>query len=248
MRNHTLFGKAMLTEFVGRNVWIVTFQDGSGAGLELPDSAAVAEMRDQLGESGWDRLRDQDRWRDTWKVSHALTDSGMNDPAGDRLMKRVAVDAISESPGTFGKKTLRRWINFWRTRATELPRQAAEIEAGHDTLFQGEPTWGVIVAPVDTALRFRYSNWLPGNTFLMLLTAASTMLLLWRRDTRAAGLWFAAVLGYFATITAVLEIPAYRYRMIIEPVVLIVVALAVAEIAFPKPSPASEPVSENTHA
>ncbi len=38
MRNQYLFGRPFLTEFVGRNVWVVTFQDGSGAGLELPQT------------------------------------------------------------------------------------------------------------------------------------------------------------------------------------------------------------------
>ena len=245
-RNHAIFGKAMMTEFVGRNIWIVTFQDGSGAGLDFPETDHAAAMMDQLGEETWSDLQTDQRWRDTWNVSKALTGSGMDDAATDRLMKAVAFDAIGESPQAFGKKTCRRLVNFWRTRATELPRQVADLEPDDPKAaaqlsadsFAGEPIWGVKVAPVDTAIRHRWSNWLTGNTFLMLATAISTMLLIVKRSTRATGLWLGAVLGYFMTVTAVLEIPAYRYRMIVEPVVLLVIALAGGSLFGPIHSPA----------
>jgi hypothetical protein len=239
-RNHAMFGKAMLTEFVGRNLWIVTFQDGSGAGLPMPDSESAGKIKTQLGDSVWPSMESDQSWRDTWTMSKALNASGMDDPAGDRLMKTVAKDAIFDSPTTFGKKTARRLVNFWRTRATELPIQVADLVPDAELskkLFAGQPVWGVKVAPVDTAIRHRWSNWLPGNTFLMFATAAATMLMIWRRPTRAAGLWIAAMLVYFSTVTAVLEIPAYRYRMIIEPLVLLAVAVAITPLLFPPDEP-----------
>ena len=246
-RNQAMFGKAMLTEFVGRNIWIVTFQDGSGAGLDLPATDSALTLQQQLGENRWNELQTDDRWRDTWTVSHALTASGMDDPSGDRLMKSIAQDAIAQSPGVFANKTFRRLVNFWRTRATDIPAQVADLEP-HENLagerYAGQEIWGVKVAPVDTALHYRWSNWLTGNTFLMLATAAATMLLIWRRGSRASGLWLAAILGYFATVTAVLEIPAYRYRMIIEPVVVLVIALATAPLLFaPNPADPDDPTA-----
>jgi hypothetical protein len=234
-RNHAMFGKAMLTEFVGRNVWIVTFQDGSGAGLEMPPSDNAITLQTQLGEAVWREMLANQTWRDTWTMSKALTGSGLDDPSADRLMKGVSIDAITRAPAPFAKKTLRRFFNFWRTRATELPAQVADLEhldgpprnRLSEDLFAGEPIWGVTVPPVDTALRYRWSNRLTGNTFLMLATAAATMLLIWRRPTRPEGLWLATILCYFSAITALLEIPGYRYRMIIEPVILLVMALAI---------------------
>lgn len=235
-RNHTMFGKVMLTEFVGRNLWIVTFQDGSGAGLPMPESDNAKTLQSQLGDPVWPRMLADQTWRDTWTLSKALTASGMDDPSGDRLMKSVATDAISKSPAAFGKKTVRRLVNFWRTRATELPPQVADLSPDpgiSETLFAGQPIWGVKVAPVDTAIRYRWSNWLSGNTFLMFVTAAATMLMIWHRPTRAAGLWMAAILAYFSTVTSVLEIPGYRYRLIVEPVMLLVIAVAVTPRLFP---------------
>lgn len=236
-RNHAMFGKIMLTEFVGRNIWIVTFQDGSGAGLEMPESEHATRLRMQLGDPVWQQMHTEQSWRHTWTMSKALTASGMDDPSGDRLMSSVATDAIADSPVVFGEKTFRRLVNFWRTRATELPTQVADLppEVGiSERLFAGEPTWGVKVAPVATAIRYRWSNWLSGNTFLMFVTVAATMLLIWRRSTRAAGLWIAAILAYFSTVTSVLEIPGYRYRMIVEPVMLLAIAVAITVAIIPR--------------
>lgn len=249
VRNERLFGRVMLTEFVGRNVWIVTFQDGSGAGLNWPRSSSSEQLENQLTESVWNDMVSDGSWRHTWTVSRALTASGLDDASADRLMKRVAKDAISDAPVTFVKKSLRRWINFWRTRATDLPPQFAELSQqdiaaiavtrGKEP-FAGQDVWGIKVAPIDTALRFRWSNWLSGNTLLVFVMVAAVMLLLWHRDTRSAGLWLAALLGYVSGITAALEIPDYRYRMIVEPVVVVAVVSAVAPLLFsPEPNAAS---------
>ncbi len=241
VRNHALFDKAMLTEFVGRNVWIVTFQDGSGAGLDWPRSAAAERVKTRVGESVWKNLSAGESWRQTWTVSNALTAAGLSDPAADRLMKQVAVDAISESPVRFIKRAARRWVNFWRTRATDLPPQAADLSAMDRaavaatwgrTPFAGETVWGVPVAPIETGLRLRWSNSLAGNTLLLLVTATAVGRLLWHRESRPAGLWLAMILGYVSGVTAVLEIPDYRYRLILEPVVLVAVVAAIAPSLF----------------
>ena len=240
-RNRAMFGKRMLTEFVGRNIWIVTFQDGSGAGLDFPDTSNGRQLRQQIGGHQWDRLQQDASWRMTWTISRALTGSGLDDAAGDRLMKSVALDAIGQKPFVFAGQACRRAINFWRTRATELPVQAADLKTQdrqiQPDLFAKQDHWGVKVAPVDTAIRLRWSNWLTGNTLLMLVTLSATMLLIWSRSSRAIGLWLGGILCYFCLVTAVLEIPAYRYRMIVEPIVVVVIACAISNRpAFPKPS------------
>lgn len=234
-RNQAMFGKAMLTEFVGRNVWIVAFQDGSGSGYPMPESDSARELKRTIGEETWKQISADDSWRHTWTVANSLKKSGLDDASLDRLMKQVAFDAIKNDPTDYAKKTGRRLVNFWRTRATEMPTQFCDlpdIEAGNEMdSFKGQDTWGVKVPPIDTALQYRISNWLPANTLLMFLTAMATMLLIWIRETRATGFWMLAVLAYFTTVTSVLEIPAYRYRMIMEPIVLLVIACAIQSIA-----------------
>ncbi|OYP30336.1 ArnT family glycosyltransferase [Rhodopirellula sp. MGV] len=235
MRNKEMFDKAMMTEFVGRNIWIVTFQDGSGAHLAFPQTVAAERLKDAMGSERWQALQSEQLWRETWTVSNALDASGIDDAEIDRLMKRVAFDAIAESPVVYGRQTIRRWVNFWRTRATELPVQAADLEIPPGSLekqlpdgrhFAGQVVWGMQVPLIDTAVRYRASNSLAANTLLMLLTGIATMLLVVRPATRASGVWIALVLSYFCTVTAVLEIPGYRYRMIVEPVMLLAIVLA----------------------
>ncbi|KAA5544527.1 glycosyltransferase family 39 protein [Roseiconus nitratireducens] len=233
-RNRALFGEAMITEFVGRNLWIVTFQDGSGAGLSLPDSAPANELQRQIGAATWRDLQTDQRWRHTWTISDSLVRSGLSDPAADRLMKQVAVDAALQSPKVFMAKAIRRCVNFWRTRATELPVQFAQLapddarsgEQLRRELYAGEAVWGTPLAPIQTWIRYRYSNWLTGNTLLMIVTGLATVVMIYRKSTRAGGIWVAAVFGYFSLVTGILEIPAYRYRMIVEPMVLLVISVS----------------------
>ncbi|MCC9599654.1 glycosyltransferase family 39 protein [Stieleria sp. JC731] len=252
LRNQAIFGKLMMTEFVGRNIWIVTFQDGSGAELEFPSTDAGSALRHALGEERWDDLQSDQRWRETWTVSKSLTAAEIDDAQGDRLMKDVAFDAIKQSPSPFAKKTVRRIFNFWRTRATELPESFVEVAASSklspeeisQTQYSGQSIWGVRVALIDTALRYRLSNSLLANTFLMLLTGLATMLMLYSPATRASGLWLLLVLAYFTFVTAVLEIPGYRYRMIVEPVALAVIAIAATSYFPARHQKQSQPVPQ----
>ncbi len=131
LRNDHLFGKPFLTEFLGRNVWIVAFQDGSGSGLSLPESDAGKQLEQRL-----QRVGAEDQWQATWAVSNALVQSGLSDPDADRLMKRVAIDAIQGDPSTFFYKAFRRTVNYWRCAATDLPRQGSESGP-----YYGQSTW-----------------------------------------------------------------------------------------------------------
>ena len=230
LRNQEMFGKAMLTEFVGRNLWIVTFQEGSGTGLSLPASSAAAQLKHEMGDA-WPMLERDGSWRDTWTVSNALTSSGVSDPEADVLMKRVAIEALKSAPEEAARKAVRRCVNFWRTRATDLPQQLADLKVvppgdGEqlDALYLGEQTWGVKVAPIDTALRFRAEQFTfhqhPGDASTV---GGGTILLVWWRRTRAgAPVVRRRVDSTFGTVTGLLEIPAYRYRMVVEPLMLLV--------------------------
>jgi hypothetical protein len=217
VRNQHLFGSPQLTEFVGRNVWVVTFQAGSGAGLELPDSEAGDEIRQRL-----DRVGAAEDWRNTWQVSNALVASGLNDAQADRLMKQVARDAIATHPELFAQKAFRRTVNFWRCAATDLPRQGGEQN------YRGQRTWHYEVPPIDWAIEHRWSQSVWGNTLLTAILGLATMVLIVNYPTRPYGIWLLLIFSYFAVVTGVLEIPAYRYRMVIEPLVALTLGAATA--------------------
>lgn len=217
-RNYHVFDKPFLTEFVGRNVWIVTFQDGSGAGLSMADSQATEKLKWRLANVG-----ESEEWQSTWKVSNALVASGLDDAQSDRLMKRVALDAIASDRSPFEFKAIRRIVNFWRCPATDLPEQGKV-----DGNYRGQPTWARDLPPVDWVIEHRGSQSVALNTLLVALLGAATLYLIVKYQTRPYGVWLGLIFSYFAVITGLLEIPDYRYRIVIEPLAALTIGSAVA--------------------
>lgn len=217
VRNQILFDKPFLTEFVGRNLWVVTFQNDSGAGFELPETDSGRKLKQRLDRVDLDANRDA-----TWAVSGALTASGLNDAQTDQLMKRVAIDAIRRDPSRFGMKAMIRIVNFWRTRATELPLPSEQGD------FMGQAVWRLDVPVVQWLIEHRAGNVLWLNNMILIAVTAASALLIAHGSSRTSGLWMAMMLMYFAIITGIFEIPAYRYRMVIEPLATCVIGAALA--------------------
>ncbi len=211
LRNQLLFGKPFLTEFVGRNIWIVTFRAGSGAGLEIPLGSTADQLRERLNQ-----VNAADQWQDTWQVSNALVRSGLDDAAADQMMKKVALQAAQQNKTTFAYKAFRRVINFWRCPASELPFQG---KSGGP--FYGQQTWGYSSPIIDFALQNRFSQSVTLNTGLLSGLAFCVVLLIVNYPTRAYGIWIFTILAYFSLVTGILEIPDYRYRIVVEPVVVL---------------------------
>ncbi len=224
IRNQMLFGKPFLTEFLGRNLWIVTFQDGSGAGLDLPTTDPAENLKLRIGA-----LAATDDWRFTWFVSNALVASGLSDPATDRLMRQVSIDAIQSDPGPFAYKTVRRTINYWRCAVTDLPTQG--VIAGN---YEGQLRWSFGSAAVREVIDNRLSRHVWFNTLIASIAVVSVMALIIDPKTRQFGLWFGLIFGYFSVVTGLVEIPNYRYRIVMEPLVATVIgsALTIVSSAF----------------
>lgn len=215
-RNYRLFGEPFLTEFLGRNLWIVTFQDGSGAGLDLPASPVANELRQRIEPVP------AAQWRETWPVSRALVASGLTDPQADRLMKRVALAAIEQDPLPFAYKAFRRTVNFWRCAVTDLPSLGSAAGDYRDQQF-----WSVELPTVRWLIEQRCSRHVWFNTFITAVIAAAVLVTVYTPSTRAAGIWLGLILVYFGVVTGFLEIPNYRYRMVVEPIAAAIVGSAV---------------------
>jgi len=205
-RNMVLFDSPQLTQFVGRNLWVVTFQDGSGAALELSSTNASEQLQTRITRMGAD-----DDWQLTWSVSNALVQSGLSDAQADRLMQQVAVDAIEGNEPVFTQQAIRRVINFWRTPATELPAQGAEGS------YRRQMIWKNNIPALDMVFQYRLSQSVLLNTILAGLILAGILVLLVNKPSRPYAFWVLVILAYFCVVTGVLEIPAYRYRIVIEP-------------------------------
>ena len=229
-RNYAMFGKPFLTEFLGRNLWIVAFQGGSGAGLKMPNTVDAKELKERL-TSATDGSWQSTKWRRTWTVSDLLTKSGLDDAETDRLMKQVAFDAMEQDPPTVRYKSVRRIVNFWRCPATNLPSPSAETEnaATPQTWTIGQR--GIRYVNKWKSLRISQSVWL--NTVLMATIFAAVFFLLWYWPTRPFGIWILLMLAYFCVLTGLVEIPDYRYRLVVEPIAGMAIG-AVLAIAWSK--------------
>ncbi|MEC8473400.1 MAG: hypothetical protein VXZ38_02005, partial [Planctomycetota bacterium] len=208
-RNHVLFGKASLTEFIGRNLWIVSFQGGSGAELPIPVTTASNELVSRIKLP----LKEVNS-KSTWFISNKLNDSGLNDAQVDRLMKQVCWDAIQVNQLPFLKRTLRRCFNYWRCAHTDLL-----IQGGEQLEFAPQYVWQNPSRSSEQLLGFRFSQSVIGNTLLTLLLGSALAILFWNKSTRPTAVWIGLILSYFAIITGIFEIPDYRYRLVVEPIV-----------------------------
>ena len=234
-RNYVVFGKPFLTEFLGRNIWIVTFQDGSGAGLDLPDTPQSQELVQRLRpvtaaedvDNTQSGSLDGINWRHTWTVSNRLVESGLNDAESDQLMKQVALSAMKQDPATASYKSVRRIVNFWRCPATDLPEPQPDFEG-----FENYPaTWEMSAAAKSVGDRWvqsRLSQSILGNTILSALIAAACLFLIGRHSTRPFGVWITLILVYFCVLTGLVEIPDYRYRMVVEPIAAMAIGSVLA--------------------
>ncbi len=229
IRNSILFDEMFVTQFVGRNIWVVTFQDGSGAGLEVPDTEAGRELQRRIDRVA---VGDED-WILTWTVSHGLIRSGMNDSQADQLMQRVSLDAIGSNQSVVAYKTFRRTCNFWRAAATELPAQGIEGS------YRGQKLWKYSIPVIDAVLRYRLSQSVWLNTLVTVLILAACVLLIFNRPSRPYAVWLLLILGYFCVITGVFEIPHYRYRMVVEPLATAVCGAAIAVLLSRRRKPAA---------
>ncbi len=220
-RNHQLFCEPFVTKFLGRNIWIVTFQDGSGAGLELPETSTAIELARRLEHAGV-----ADQWRGTWVVSHALVESGLSDPEADGWMRDVAFAAIAAHPAPFAYKSVRRIVNFWRCAVTDLP-----IQGSANGEYMGQAIWSHSIAPVSWAIDHRPSRRVWFNTTLVTIVVIATMILIVNLRTRCYGVWLGLTFAYFSVVTGLVEIPNYRYRVVLEPLSAATVAAALVVIS-----------------
>jgi hypothetical protein len=219
-RNHQMYDKYMMTEFLGRNIWIVTYQSGSAAQLPLPETPASRELQERffsqvahpekIIRSAYSPETIDDI-RHTWHVSEALTSSGLNDAQVDQLMRRVALQSIGQGQYLWAEKALRRFVNYYRCVANELPALG--------TRWLSHRLWWCQV--------------------LMLVVMATILRGLWCTSTRPITIWLTGMIVYFGAVTALVEIPDYRYRLVIEPLCITLCLLALS----PSRTPAS---SENS--
>lgn len=219
-RNERLFDRFTLCVFTGRQLWKATFSPRPGAELPIPETAAGGELRTRLDDAAVD-LRNQ------WSVAPVLSRSGLNDAEVDALMERVAWQAIGEAPGRAAWWLVYRTGTFWYCWdwATELREDPAPEQASGFYADQARPRWSKLTEGVMHALASTPERWWVTSVTGVLLAWGGLLRLVWFSQTRRTGRLFAALFIMTTLLTATLEVPTYRYRSVLEPL-LIVAAVA----------------------
>lgn len=218
IRNFYVFQNASVAAVPPINKWVVCFHDHSAADLPIPQTAAGDRLRTLLPDiddnSG---LR-----RDGYEVIRRLERAGLSFAEIDDLLTPVCMDAIKANPGTFSWKTFKRFVNFWRCAVKDYPFYSS-YAADRPIDYDGQKHWRFepVASWFETFLRRPPSNTLTWIEIDSLACGLGTLLLIRRRHTRTIGLALAVIFLYFTGVTAILEIENYRYRLVLDPLIIV---------------------------
>lgn len=215
IRNRTLFQRSSLTVFLGRELWLITFGPGQPAAHPLPDTSNTQRLREAVLSQG-----DFTAWDGNWTVSHRLTAAGLTDVEADELMRTVSIEAIRRSPLRSIARGIWRIIDFWRS---VYSRPLAFLEESNSPASHDPTAWNQ-----PTCQRFR-DAWLNNAWEGRLLGIELTSLL---ALVGLAGMWLSPrtwktamimtlAIGGVAFASAAVEYPSYRYRMVLEPSMIV---------------------------
>jgi hypothetical protein len=217
LRNKMLYDKFFLTKLPALNKWAVTFREGSGGDLPWPESASARQMENQLNVPPG-VLNDLH----SAMVHQRLLDSGLSYDEAEDLMARVCFDAIRAQPGKFSWRAFKRVGNYWRC-VSGSPPFAGDL-SGH----QGQRTWRIpgfstVSEWASTHMPSRSLWW--NQIFSLLALLAAARLAIGQRH-RMKGIVLVAAFSYFCILTGLVEIENSRYRMILEPLMVLSIVLA----------------------
>ncbi len=234
VRNQTCFGATALTQVTGRSLWWSCFKGDPADRLDPPlpfaDGPATQSIRRSLRTVSP---------HNTWGTFKALVRLGCSESAADDLMLRGAKEGIQARPWQYLLSRGPRFVWFWLTPNETYRPLTGDFEfsverpdltlgkaaaAGTETgPVEGQATWAA-----DWYFRRGCLNvlWHPHPLVYALAALASVVaigLLGLTPATRRVALFFGLWLTYFSLITTLLACPAYRYRMILEPTMIILV-------------------------
>lgn len=216
-RNHVVFDRSSLTVFLGRELWISTFGPGSPGPPEIPDTVESRRLKETVLRAG-----DFDGWDGNWLVSSRLTAAGLSDAEADEAMRTVAVQAIAGAPLRATARGVWRFIDFWRS--VYSPRMAfIRGDDQTDATNADPPPWNNTGCQ---RLRDTWLNAAPERRLLVVeLTSVAALVgvfgMCCNPQTWRAGAIIAATVLLVAVSTSALEYPTYRYRMVLEPLLIV---------------------------
>lgn len=221
LRNARVFDSFTLCKFSGRELWTASFSPWPGGDLALADGPATEQLRARIA------LDDLDL-RHHWTVSDKLRASGLNDREVDDAMQAAAWEAIRAEPGRALFRTGVRAATFWYCWDWPV---AIDRDLPHETelgLYASQTRWEL------PAVRERvtaFLEWTPerqrsATVAWSLLTWIGGLTLLARPPMRLPAIVLLLSLVSTTLLTAIFEIPLYRYRAPLEPVMAVIITTA----------------------
>ncbi len=234
-RNSHLFGRWTLLTFTGRELWTANFSPWPGANLTVPEDGPGEELRRRLADAPAIDLRHNA------SVAGALTKSGLNDAETDRLMERTAWLAIRRNPARSAVHVLARTGTFWYCKEY-APPPPLDAPVFRDLNPPEQPATERVAAKLLAAS--------PERTFLGTwawsgLSVIALLVAIWSPLLRRAGLIVGFLLAATTLLTAILEIPLYRYRLPLEPLTVVALAAAVWDRFFRGSPTSGTPVGQD---
>ena len=216
-RNMILFDRPSLTVFLGRELWVSAFGPGVPAALAIPETVDTERLRQHVLSGG-----PFDGWNGNWLVSSRLTAAGLTDVEADDLMRVVAIQAIKNDPLRAAARAAWRSIDFWRS---VYSRRMAFVEGDEQTGVTRPVTvhWN---HSESQRVRDAWLNSAPESRLLVIeMTSLVGILglvgMCCNPRTWRAGVILGTAVVLMAISTSALEYPTYRYRMVLEPLMIV---------------------------
>ena len=238
-RNYYYCGQVFLSKTAGLTMWLSLFKSNSPLDPAMP-FADAPKTKALLARLEGVNLQSH------WAVLNELQKQGLNRMDAIDLMQAADMEAIKAHPWKFVESRLRRFAWFWitpngtgRPQTPEFhmnedrPPAAATPESMPGTIdYCDQAHWRW-----DGYYRDGRLNWLwHPNPWLYLSSAIATacgvIIMLCNRRQRPFALVFGLLLPYIGLMTAIGAPPEYRFRMILEPIMVVCSAVSGADRAM----------------
>jgi len=218
-RNLSTFGEVALVRPSGIVSWEHTFRP-NGPKLDVPNESL------RILPAGIDV-------RNGWVVEAALREKGWSSDRSEEWMRRVIREAKARAGLHYYARLLQSFGRFWLANEEAQPFYLRE-SMDSPGAFEGQATWQApgLVQPFLPILKFvyRYPVWLQG---LFSIVAWAAISRLWSRggQRRIFAALALTIMVYFASVTVIEMYPLYRFRLVLQPVMIISIACALADLS-----------------
>ena len=239
VRNQVYFGHPFLTKFAGRNLWWSCFRGN----VDDPINPSIPFGEDPTTVTTLAGLRDRDP-HNAWLVYGILVYQGRSAIEADDLMLHVAWEAVKAHPRQFLFSRCVRFAWFWVTPNGTFRPKTAELrsqgyQADESGQQPGKPMPEGCASPSTWRSEWYFDRgrlnvlWYPHPVpYGLAALAAAAGLAVMARDPRQRilGITFGLWGLYFCAVVTIVGSPEYRYRMVLEPLMIVVVVTACVSV------------------